>query len=508
MKHIICMIALSLSSFTLEANATPSESALESEPLSAEIYESTFLDIEARLSTDPSGAAGALMTVINDPGQSNAHGAAYGLLGRALQSLSLPYSALVTYEKSFEVDMLSNNNHIENAIVLGITLDRSDILGHSLAKGYGQISSNDDRARVGYGAAKYAQQNGDFAIASAMLSVVGKEDPQYAQVKNLEGIIMSLQGNPEGALIPLLIAEQLSISLEDDAFRNTVKINLARAYFAAGNFPRAIDYYKTVDRSSPIWADAHFEQAWSYFRMNDMNSTLSMLHSHASPFFNDYYYPEAELLRIYSMFVMCKFPSAAKETDEFIEQNTPKLSELDDFIQNQPESIFREMRLDIETGSQNIPFLIRSRFLMDATLVKSITALGLAEKEMRKLQTMSGEPHIQVAMNLVQEDMDSIVLEQGKRILDRAQFMSAQLQEMLTDADMHKLDILEMEAKMLRQASITGKMEEAKRVVQRNKRLLRNERTWAFQGEYWADEVGYYRIKSKPECPANMFQPR
>ena len=84
--------------------------------------------------------------------------------------------------------------------------------------------------------------------------------------------------------------------------------------------------------------------------------------------------------------------------------------------------------------------------------------------------------------------------------------MAAELQQMLVDADMHKLDILEMEAQMLRQASVTGKMEEAKRVVQRNKRLKDNERTWPYQGEYWADELGYYRVKSKPECPASMFQ--
>ena len=53
--------------------------------------------------------------------------------------------------------------------------------------------------------------------------------------------------------------------------------------------------------------------------------------------------------------------------------------------------------------------------------------------------------------------------------------MAAQLQQMLIDADMHKLDILEMEAQILRQASVTGKMEDAKRVIQRNKRLRNNE---------------------------------
>ena len=27
-----------------------------------------------------------------------------------------------------------------------------------------------------------------------------------------------------------------------------------------------------------------------------------------------------------------------------------------------------------------------------------------------------------------------------------------------------------------------------------------------WQGEYWADELGYYRIDTKPECPENMMR--
>jgi tetratricopeptide (TPR) repeat protein len=402
--------------------------------------------------------------------------------------------------------MAINTSLAVPALELAQMNDRSALLGKVFFENYGDLQSADARKAVAYEAAKFAQQNGDFALAGAMLSIVPDTAPNYAQIKNLEGIIMSLQGNAEGSIVPFLIAEQLAIQGKDPSLTNTVRINLARAYFAAGNFPRSIDYYRLVERNSNIWADAHFEQAWAYFRMNDMNSTLSMLQTHTSPFFDEFYYPEAELLRIYALFVMCKFPSAAKETDHFIGLNTPKRDVLDAFTQQSVESIFEQVRSDVEKGTTQIPFLVRSRFLNDVGLTNAVSAIQHAEKELVKLERMPQGSSIQTARTLIEADMEKLRSEVGSRVLNRAQFMAAQLQEMLNDADMHKLDILEMEAQMLRQASVTGKMEEAKRVIQRDKRLLNNERTWPYQGEYWADEIGYYRIKSKPECPNSMFR--
>ena len=490
--------------FSQNAVANPSTS--DSAGIDQVEYEATFSSMESQLNSDPSGTAISLMQIIQDDAQAHAHGAAYGLLADAFRNMGLAYSASVMYNKAFQLDMGINTSRIQDAIAQAEQISRSSMLGQSFSERYGDIGSTEARIAVAYEAAKHVQQNGNFALANAMISIVPADSDQFGPIKNLEGIILSNQGNAEGAVVPLLIAEQIALNGEDRDFLNTTRINLARAYFAAGNFPRAVDYYSMVERESAVWADAHFEQAWAYFRMNDMNSTLSMLHTHQSPFFDSFYYPEAELLRIYALFVMCKFPSASTETDRFIELNTPKRDALDAFIQETPSNVFDSIRSDVQLLTKKVPFLIRSRFLKDANLKKAFAAEDHANKELMKLSKMPQDASIQHAIDLVNADLLNLKINEGNRILSQAQFMAAELQQMLIDADMHKLDILEMEAQMLRQASVTGKMEEAKRVIQRNKRLKVDERTWPYQGEYWADEIGYYRIKSKPECPASMFQ--
>jgi xanthine dehydrogenase molybdopterin-binding subunit B len=72
--------------------------------------------------------------------------------------------------------------------------------------------------------------------------------------------------------------------------------------------------------------------------------------------------------------------------------------------------------------------------------------------------------------------------------------------------EISKLDILDMETQMLNRAAQTGKMEDAKRQVRRNKRIRSGELVWEYQGEMWADEVGYYRVNTKSECPASMME--
>ena len=38
-------------------------------------------------------------------------------------------------------------------------------------------------------------------------------------------------------------------------------MNLARAYYAAGNFPQAAHYWSELERGDPKWLDAQFERA-------------------------------------------------------------------------------------------------------------------------------------------------------------------------------------------------------------------------------------------------------
>ena len=77
---------------------------------------------------------------------------------------------------------------------------------------------------------------------------------------------------------------------------------------------------------------------------------------------------------------------------------------------------------------------------------------------------------------------------------------------MMDDVEISKLDMMDFERRLFQAASARGDMLETRDTVKRTKRVRDNERYWPWEGEYWADEVGYYRINSKPDCPQGMTQ--
>ena len=112
----------------------------------------------------------------------------------------------------------------------------------------------------------------------------------------------------------------------------------------------------------------------------------------------------------------------------------------------------------------------------------------------------------QTAMTWVSERRDELVKAEGLRVQRRVQSMESELAELLANSDVTKLDLMQMESRLYERASFTGKLPEGKRGVKRQARAKVTERLWDWQGEYWADEVGYYRIDTKPECPEDLMQ--
>ena len=79
----------------------------------------------------------------------------------------------------------------------------------------------------------------------------------------------------------------------------------------------------------------------------------------------------------------------------------------------------------------------------------------------------------------------------------------SEIKGMLNQLKITKLDIGELQATMLEQAAVTGKMESARRIAV-VKEYYEMQTSGHFKGEYWADELGYFKISAKSECPMSM----
>jgi tetratricopeptide (TPR) repeat protein len=449
-------------------------------------------------------AADALLALTQDSSHAVFHAEAYARLATLLNDLSLPYSALIANNKALTLDAQMVSSAVVPAVEQAEKTGDLELLEDMLATNVAIEGDANTRGRIALLAARAAHRGGQYALAGAVLKLVGSDHSQYIEAKALEGVVLAMQGRHADALAPLLTAQSMASEAGRDAkLQNVLALNIGRAYFAMGNFPRAIEYYAQVERSSAYWPEAQFERAWSHFRLEDMNGTLALLQTLHSPFFADWYYPEADLLRIYSLFLMCKFPEASKEINAFQEHYKPVQQNLARIGARPGGELFDQIATHIDGKATDLPPMITRIYEDEERIKDNIRALEQAEIELRRLK---GNPnaYAATATTWLTERRDALHASEGARIKARIQAMDAELTEMLNDSEISKLDILQMETRLYERAAQIGEMPDAHEVVRRDFRTRKGQVYWPWQGEYWADEAGYYKFSARPECPSGL----
>jgi tetratricopeptide (TPR) repeat protein len=367
--------------------------------------------------------------------------------------------------------------------------------------------SNETRQRVALMAARYHFSVGSWGTTLGLLPLAGDSGDVGLDAKILRAVALAQQSRYPEALPPLLAAyEQSKRSGRTKHQLATLALNIARTFFAAGNFGRAMEYYGKVGRDDTYWPQAHFERAWAHFRIEDMAGTIGLLHTHGSPFFDGWYFPEADLLRAQSLFLMCKFPEAVKSIDSFQESYTPVQAQLGETIGTMtPADAFEDGRGYLEGKNTKLPTVTLRKLGWNDRFQDAVKSMDLAQADLEKLDKLASHDLRGPAMAATQQHQEKLRSSEGERILDEARSATADLADMLQGIELTRIDLLTLEADMYSRAASTGKRIEFEDPIGKLRKLKKKGwQVWPFQGEYWADELGWYKVTGRPECPSSM----
>ena len=145
------------------------------------------------------------------------------------------------------------------------------------------------------------------------------------------------------------------------------------------------------------------------------------------------------------------------------------------------------------------------KFATDERFLAAVSSTQKADDELKRLRNVSSNPFATIATQKLDARKAELIREEGERVKAHLSNARDQLIDMLQNVEVTKLDIMNYETAMLEKAAMTGKLEYGDRVGQlRRLRKKKGIRVWPFQGEYWADEIGYYQINTRPDCPEGM----
>jgi tetratricopeptide (TPR) repeat protein len=459
----------------------------------------------ALASGDRDAAAAALLAIVRDPAKAEAHGEAWGRLADLYMQLGYEMSAVGAWGKAFSLDGPRNAGSLATAFELAATVHDDRPIAEAVGKNVGIPVEGATRNDLAYTAARTQLDRGEIGLAVAVVALGDPGAPGYEDVAMMKGIVLAQQSRFDEAIEALQIAQATGVQNgRDQAFADLAALNLGRAYYGAGSYGLAISSYASVSRQSNHWLQAQFERAWSHFRGQDMNGALAMLFNHDTPFFAEDYHPEADLLRAYSLFIMCKFTDATAEINAFQERYEPMSAELA-AISLTPQDAWTDVVAFVDDKPHQLPDWILHPFKGDPRLAEARLAVAHADKELARMEALSDDLE-DVARKIVETERAEIVRIEGERVIDRVTQAREELSSMLAGIEITRLDLLNLEAQMYQRASATGVLDYGDRVEQLKE--LRKRKTgfhvWPFEGEYWADELGWFVFDARPDCPESM----
>lgn len=300
---------------------------------------------------------------------------------------------------------------------------------------------------------------------------------------------------------------ELDFEEQNQRYEELANIALGYIFYQVGKFDTGIKYFDRVPMESPYWLDSVFAASWSEFRLVEVEPdnanrhyqrTLGYIHTLNAPFFYDYLYPEALILKSVTYYFNCRYGPAKTAIDEFTSRYIKTKEDLQSVLNQAPED-FELFDLTVairEEKSGLDPFVeqVARKSLQDKTLEKNYAYVDRLNFEMGQLEKSSGDFQNSSLGEYISEQLDlsvSVAREStGGLARQRLSSQIAEIKRLEREA-------IKVEYEIINKLKTIGDEESGelqKPFVDKEHEI------YNYNGEYWQDELGYYNYKVTSVC--------
>ena len=366
---------------------------------------------------------------------------------------------------------------------------------------------------------KYNYNKGKFQEAVSIFNLVPATSAFYPQAKLFEGATYVRQYSAKPAVEAfkaVLRAAEESQDPKVKPFQDLANLSLARVFYSTGQFEMATKYFDRVSPESYDWPNSLFEASWANFMLKQAgySKALGDIHILRAPFFEYFVKPEsvAEALTVKATiyFYNCLFDRAAASIQEFNDW-VPQVAEglAKALTSNPANDQFYGLAVKIRSGRSGLPPAVERAaraVLSDRSLVRRFDAIRELDRELIQLEKADASwKSTSVATNLYSEigvTRALAVNEAGEIARKRVERLVSEFRVLITRVIKIEYEILqgekgslEEDVKSESQSDASGRSRDISNV-----RIDDEHEFWPFMGEYWRDELGYYRYKLLNRC--------
>jgi hypothetical protein len=290
-------------------------------------------------------------------------------------------------------------------------------------------------------------------------------------------------------------------------FEELANLSLGRVFYSTRQYQQSIKYYEKLPQESPDWLASLFEASWAYFQLDGDSKALGNIHSINAPFFENEFYPESYILKAVIYFQRCNYDRSQEAINEFNAIYPDLRKDIEGVLQKYPDNAqFYDYVVKIKTGEAGLSERLQKAAegaLNDRTLAKNLEYVNELDRELKAID--KADPawkSTAVAGNILQDltlQKSLAANEAGNLARQRLQRLATEIQELVKQAIKVEYETLNAQKGALQQTP--GDMNVNPKAPSINKIVIDDEhQQWPFKGEYWKDELGYYRFKVQNKC--------
>jgi len=308
---------------------------------------------------------------------------------------------------------------------------------------------------------------------------------------------------------------RIFLSSEEERFLDLAWLSLARIYYSTEHWDSALEAWSRIPMTSEYWLDALFEESWAYFQVGDdpkiqgYQKALGNIHTLNSPYFVDRFYPESLVLKSVIYFGNCWYEESNDTVTSFQDGYQPVKDELAKEIKKYDDNVkfFEFLRAVSEKGMKGLSprvMKILNVAMGDRTLLRNLEYVKKLEKEEARLSKMPPEfRNASIGIRILQDiaAAKSVAVDNaGNLAKSRFERLLSELQDLLNQATAIQIEILnamrgELKQEIMNELEITAPTEKAAKP-----KVDSEHHIWPFKGEYWRDELGFYRQVIVSRC--------
>ncbi|WP_438020086.1 hypothetical protein WMF18_13900 [Sorangium sp. So ce315] len=384
--------------------------------------------------------------------------------------------------------------------------------------------------QLNYLLGRYKYRNRNYEEAISLFAKVDAKSKYYVQAQFFSGIsYVQLRKSVPAVKSFQRIVQAIDDGVEgveDEArMRDLAFLSMARTYYSASvrlddnNVPTidaaklsaAVKYWNRVDVASEYWLDSLFEGSWAYFMAGLYPQALGNIHTIESPYFPNSFYPEADILKAVVSFTICQYGDATIIVAKMKKKYEPIKKELEAILkrfqgEGNEERFFQFLK-EVGDGKANLSPTVRpivENALSDRQLRRNMEYVRVLDEEAARFKKapanfrnspVGGDvtDALEFARSLAVRNAGTLGRERYQRNLD-------ELNEHLRDSAKILIDITAAERNKLDQQVVSGQLSKEDALTYGVVKPDDEHVLWPFDGEYWRDELGFYRQVVTSKC--------